>query len=124
MPRDLPHPPPPSRTPSGPRTGCGPASPSGSPTRSPRPPPQWATSEAVDAVTLAAVAATAGRWLAGFLRVVGWPLPARLTLLGAPGPAAGPGPSWRPGKGSPITVACGADARIGRVTGAGCFGLV
>jgi len=82
------------------------------------------TWEAGDSATLAAVAATAGRWLAGFVRVLGWPLPTRLTVLNAPGPVAGPSPSWRPDKGSPVTVACGADARLGRVTGAGGFGLV
>ena len=82
------------------------------------------TWEAGDSATLAAVAATAGRWLAGFVRMLGWPLPTRLTLLNAPGPAAGPSPSWRPGKASPVTVACGADARLGRVTGAGGFALV
>jgi hypothetical protein len=80
--------------------------------------------EAGDSATLAAVAATAGRWLAGFVRVLGWPLPTQLTLLNAPGPAASPSPSWRPAKDSPVTVACGADARLGRVTGAGGFALV
>jgi PD-(D/E)XK nuclease superfamily len=82
------------------------------------------TWEAGDTATLAAVAATAGRWLAGFLRVLGWPLPPHLTLLGAPGPTAASSPSWRPDKHSPVTVASGADARIGRVTGSGGFGLV
>lgn len=81
------------------------------------------TWEAGDFATLAAVAATAGRWLAGFVRVLGWPLPAQLTLLNAPGPAAVAAPSWRPDKDSPVTVACGADARLGRVTGAGGFVL-
>jgi hypothetical protein len=76
-----------------------------------------------DSATLAAVAAGASRWLAGFVRVLGWPLPAQLTLVG-PGPAAAPAPRWRPDKGSPVTVACGADARLGRVTGAGGFVLV
>jgi hypothetical protein len=80
--------------------------------------------DAGDSATLAAVAALAGRWLAGFVRVLGWPLPPRLTLLNAPGPAAVPTLRWRPGKASPVTVACGADARLGRVTGAGGFALV
>ena len=79
--------------------------------------------EAGDSATLAAVAATAGRWLAGFVRVLGWPLPPQLTMLNAPGPAAATAPSWRPDKASPVTVACGADARLGRVTGAGAFVL-
>ncbi|MGH9229301.1 MAG: hypothetical protein ACRD07_11360 [Acidimicrobiales bacterium] len=82
------------------------------------------TWEAGDSATLAAVAATSGRWLAGFVRVLGWPLPPGFTLLNAPGPAAGPPPSWRPDKDSPVLVACGADARLGRVTGAGGFVLV
>jgi hypothetical protein len=77
-----------------------------------------------DSATLAAVAALAGRWLAGFVRVLGWPLPPGLTLLNAPGPAAASTLRWRPGKVSPVTVACGADARLGRVTGAGGFALV
>jgi hypothetical protein len=80
--------------------------------------------DAGDSATLAAVAALAGRWLAGFVRVLGWPLPPRLTLLNAPGPAAVSTLRWRPDKASPVTVACGADARLGRVTGAGGFALV
>jgi hypothetical protein len=80
--------------------------------------------DAGDSATLAAVAAVAGRWLAGFVRVLGWPLPPRLTLVNAPGPAAVSSLWWRPGKASPVTVACGADARLGRVTGAGGFALV
>jgi hypothetical protein len=80
--------------------------------------------EAGDSATLPAVAALAGRWLAGFVRVLGWPLPPGLTLLNAPGPAAVSTLRWRPDKASPVTVACGADARLGRVTGAGGFALV
>ncbi len=80
--------------------------------------------DAGDSATLAAVAALAGRWLAGFVRVLGWPLPERLTLLNAPGPAAVSTLRWRPDKASPVTVACGADARLGRVTGAGGYALV
>jgi hypothetical protein len=80
--------------------------------------------DAGDSGTLAAVAAFAGRWLAGFVRVLGWPLPPRLTLVNAPGPAAVPALRWRPGKASPVTVAGGADARLGRATGAGGFALV
>jgi hypothetical protein len=80
--------------------------------------------DAGDSATLAAVAAVAGRWLAGFVRVLGWPLPPRLTLVNAPGPAAVSSLWWRPGRPSPVTVACGADARLGPVTGAGGFALV
>ena len=78
-----------------------------------------------DAAALAAAAGLATRWLAGFVRVLGWPLPDRLALLGVlreDGPSGAP--RWWPAKGSPVTVACGADARIGRVTGSGDFALV
>ena len=80
--------------------------------------------EAGDTATLTAVAATAARWLAGFVRVIGWPLPPKLGLLKASGPPPTPGTSWRPAKGSPVKVDMGADARLGRVTGAGRFGLL
>jgi hypothetical protein len=78
-----------------------------------------------DAATLAATAGLATRWLAGFLRVLGWPLPDRLALLGVTrddGPSGAP--RWWPTKGSPVTVSCSADARLGRVTGSGDFALV
>jgi hypothetical protein len=75
------------------------------------------TWESGDAVTLAAVAAAAGRWLAGFVRVLGWPLPDRLTLLGAASPSAAALPAWRPERDSPVRVAASADARIGRSLG-------
>jgi hypothetical protein len=80
--------------------------------------------DAGDSATLAAAAALGGRWLAGFVRVLSWPLPSGLTLFNAPGPAAVSTLRWRPDKASPVTVACGADARLGRVTGAGGFALV
>jgi hypothetical protein len=78
-----------------------------------------------DAAALAATAAGAARWLAGFLRVLGWPLPDRTALLnvtreGTPSS----GPRWWPAKGSPVTVGSGADARIGRVRGRGDHVLV
>ena len=78
-----------------------------------------------DAATLAATAAGATRWLAGFVRVLGWPLPGGLALLNVAredGPSGAP--RWWPAKGSAVTVACGADARLGRVTGSGDFTLV
>ena len=81
----------------------------------------WA---AGDTATLTAVAATAARWSAGFVRVIGWPLPPKLGLLKASGPPPTPGTSWRPAKASPVKVGMGADARLGRVTGAGRFGLL
>jgi hypothetical protein len=71
-----------------------------------------------DAATLAAAAAAAARWLAGFLRVVDWPLPPHLAL------AVGRPVRWRPSRSSPVTVATGADGRLGRVTGAGRFAVV
>lgn len=78
-----------------------------------------------DAATLAATAAGATRWLAGFVRVLGWPLPDGLALLNVArddGPSGAP--RWWPAKGSAVTVACGADARLGRITGSGDFALV
>ena len=78
-----------------------------------------------DAATLAATAGLATRWLAGFVRVLGWPLPDGLALLGVTRDDGASGaPRWWPAKGSPVTVACGADARIGRVTGSGGHVLV
>ncbi|MGH9112647.1 MAG: hypothetical protein ACRDZN_10195 [Acidimicrobiales bacterium] len=77
-----------------------------------------------DTATLTAVAATAGRWLAGFVRVLGWPLPPQLRLRKAYRPSAGSGGSWRPASGSPVKVDMGADAELGRRTGAGRFALV
>ncbi|MFP3902335.1 MAG: hypothetical protein ACLFXM_15880 [Acidimicrobiia bacterium] len=71
-----------------------------------------------DAATLAAAAAAAARWLAGFLRVVGWPLPPRLALA-VERPAR-----WRPSRSSPVAVASGADAHLGRVTMAGRFAVL
>jgi len=73
-----------------------------------------------DAAVLAATAAGASRWLAGFLRVMGWPLPADLGLLNA-----GQGTlTWRPAGVAGVSVSGGADARLGRVSGAGRFSLV
>jgi hypothetical protein len=72
-----------------------------------------------DAGTLAALAAGATRWIGGFLRTFGWPLPADLALLAGTRP-----PSWRPPGVAEVTVAGGADARLGRVSGAGHFAVV
>jgi hypothetical protein len=78
-----------------------------------------------DAATLAATAGLATRWLAGFIRVLGWPLPEGLALLGLTRDDGASGAArWWPAKGSPVTVACGADARVGRVTGSGGHVLV
>jgi hypothetical protein len=85
-----------------------------------------------DDAALAATAAGATRWLAGFVRVLGWPLPPRLRLLSAVRGAESRPLRWRP-PGVPgvtgatatgVTVASGADARLGRVAGAGDFALV
>jgi hypothetical protein len=78
-----------------------------------------------DTAALAAAAAAATRWLAGFLRVWGWPLPPGMALLNVTRDIGPSGPAkWWPAKGSDITVASGADARIGRITGAGDYVLV
>lgn len=88
--------------------------------------------DAGDAPTLAAAAASATRWLTGFVRALGWPLPPGLALLGgaagsrsAPDQAATARPLvWRPAKGAPVKVASGADARLGRQRGSGDFAMV
>jgi hypothetical protein len=80
-----------------------------------------------DDAALAATAAGAARWLAGFVRVLGWPLPPRLRLLSAVRGADSRPLRWRPPgmpKTAAVTVASGADARLGRVAGAGDFALV
>ena len=78
-----------------------------------------------DAAILAATAGLATRWLAGFVRVLGWPLPDGLALLNViRDDGASGAPRWWPAKGSAVTVACGADARLGRVTGSGDHVLV
>lgn len=78
-----------------------------------------------DAATLAAVAAAAGRWLGGFVRVLGWPLPEGLALLNVTRDDGAAGaPKWWPRPGSPVSVGLGADARLGRVTGAGGHTLI
>jgi hypothetical protein len=65
-------------------------------------------------------AAAAGRWLAGFLRVLGWPLPDGFGLLNS-----GHGTvTWRAPGLPAVSVGAGADARLGRVSGAGEFTLV
>ncbi|HET6771704.1 MAG TPA: hypothetical protein VFH36_00240 [Acidimicrobiales bacterium] len=78
-----------------------------------------------DTATLAAAAAASSRWLAGFVRVLGWPLPAGLALLNVTrDDGLGVAARWWPRKGSPVSVGCGADARIGRMRGAGGHTLV
>jgi hypothetical protein len=78
-----------------------------------------------DGAALAATAAAASRWLAGFLRVLGWPLPPDLALLNVARDGPAPtSPSWRPRDVPGVSVASGADARLGRVSGAGHFALV
>jgi hypothetical protein len=92
-----------------------------------------------DRATIAAVAASASRWLAGFVRVVGWPLPDRLGLVvdDPEGPHTRRwSRRWRPRPGSPsasqpakqkrprITVASSPDAVVGKVTPSGDFDLL
>jgi len=79
--------------------------------------------DARDGSALAAAAANATRWLGGFLRAWGWPLPDRLAVV-AGGRDAGPPLRWRPEKGSTVAVTPGADGRLGRVTGSGDFAMV
>ncbi|HEY8526253.1 MAG TPA: hypothetical protein VIL48_14880, partial [Acidimicrobiales bacterium] len=80
-----------------------------------------------DDATVAATAAGAARWLGGFVRVMGWPLPPRLRLLSAVRGAESRPLRWRvPGlpAEATVTVAAGADARLGKVAGSGDFALV
>jgi hypothetical protein len=86
-----------------------------------------------DRAALAATAAAAGRWLAGFVRVIGWPLPERFGLV-VDDPEA-PGTrrwhrSWRlphrarADRRPKVTVAGGPDAVAGKVSPAGQFDLL
>jgi hypothetical protein len=87
----------------------------------------WVTERRADgdAAALAVAAAGAARWLAGFVRVLGWPLPRDLALLNVARDGQPAAPSrWRPPGSPSVTVAEGADARLGRVTGAGRYALV
>ena len=85
--------------------------------------PSWVAErlDAGDAPTLAATAAGAARWLAGFVRVLGWPLPGPGPAHAARRAAATAPCSTRGGRGkrAPVAVRSGADARLGRVTGVG-----
>jgi hypothetical protein len=54
----------------------------------------------------------------------GWPLPPELALVAARRDGAGGPPSWRPPGVDDVIVGSSADARLGRVTGAGRFALV
>jgi hypothetical protein len=91
---------------------------------------QWVASSvrSGDRTAVAAVAAFGTRWVAGFLRVHGWPLPDRLGVVGddTDSPQVRRWQShWRPlGRGSPICVASSPDAVAGKVTAAGQFDLV
>lgn len=76
-----------------------------------------------DDAAVAAAAAGATRWLAGFVRVLGWPLPDRLSLFSSVRGAGSRPLRWHAPR-LPVTVAAGADARLGRVTGSGDFALV
>ena len=80
-----------------------------------------------DRDTVAATAANATRWLAGFVRVMGWPLPDRMAVVvdNPEGPhGRGWQKHWRPAKGSPVCVASSPDATLGKVAPSGEFDLV
>jgi hypothetical protein len=80
-----------------------------------------------DRATLAAAAANATRWIAGFLRVNGWPLPDRLGLIteAADSPFARRWPKrWKPSRSSSVTVASSPDAVVGKVAASGRFDLL
>jgi hypothetical protein len=80
-----------------------------------------------DRATVAATAANATRWLAGFVRVMGWPLPERLGVV-VDSPEGPHGRSWtkrwRPAKGSPVCVGSSPDATLGKVAPSGRFALI
>jgi hypothetical protein len=80
-----------------------------------------------DRVELAAAAANATRWMAGFVRVVGWPLPERLALVteDVDSPFTRRWPRrWRPPGRGTITVAGSPDAVAGKVAPSGRFDLL
>jgi hypothetical protein len=83
-----------------------------------------------DRAALAATAGLAARWVAGFVRVLGWPLPDDVRLVvddpGSPSARRG-APPWRPRLASrrvPIAVAGKPDAVVGTVAPAGRFDLL
>jgi hypothetical protein len=76
-----------------------------------------------DRAALAAAAAQATRWMSGFVRVIGWPLPERLTLLRTGDEAAARNGS-RLLAAPRVTVTSGADARLGKQVGSGDFAMV
>jgi hypothetical protein len=80
-----------------------------------------------DRASLAATAAVATRWLSGFVRVMGWPLPDRLAVVNDD-PERPVGARWRKpvrlAGCKSVTVASSPDAILGKVTAAGQFGLV
>lgn len=93
---------------------------------------EWVTdlSHQRDRATLAATAGLATRWIAGFVRVVGWPLPDDLRLVvddpGSPSARRSERP-WRPklaARGVPIAVASKPDAVVGTVAPSGRFDLL
>ena len=81
-----------------------------------------------DRTTVAATAATATRWVAGFLRLHSWPLPDRLGIVADDADGARTRrwqKAWRPlGRGTPVRVASSPDAVAGKVTASGQFDLV
>lgn len=81
-----------------------------------------------DKATLAATAAYASRWLGGFVRVMGWPLPAEVAI--AAGDLDNPlGLRWAKHyriqqEGGCVTIASSPDALWGRITSAGDHSLI
>jgi len=93
---------------------------------------EWVTdlSQQQDRAALAATAGLAARWVAGFVRVVGWPLPDDLRLVvddpGSPSARRGERP-WRPklaARRVPVAVASKPDAVVGTVAPSGQFDLL
>jgi len=93
---------------------------------------EWVThlSQTGDRIGLAATAALAARWIAGFVRVVGWPFPEKLALVvddpDSPSARRGP-PPWRPRLSTrrvPVSVASKPDAIAGTVAPSGRFDVM
>jgi hypothetical protein len=79
-----------------------------------------------DKASVAATAANATRWMAGFVRTVGWPFPERLAVVvdNPEGPFGRSWPKrWRL-KGTPVSVGSSPDAIFGKVAPSGQFDLL
>jgi hypothetical protein len=79
-----------------------------------------------DKASVAATAANATRWMAGFVRTVGWPLPERLAVV-VDNPEGSYGRAWPKRwrlKGTPVSVGSSPDAVVGKVAPSGQFDLL